>query len=63
MDKYLVVTGDEYGFDLGNLLDLNFNALDKAEEIYNECLEEYACVAMYKVNETGLELVKMESNF
>lgn len=63
MDKYLVVTGDEYGFDLGNLLDLNFNALDKAEEIYNECLEEYACAAMYKVNETGLELVKMESNF
>jgi hypothetical protein len=30
MSKYLVVTGDEYGLDLGNLIDLSFNELDKA---------------------------------
>jgi hypothetical protein len=63
MSKYLVVAGDEYGFDLGNMTDLSFNELDKAEEIYNECLEEFSCVAMYKVNNDGLEIVKMESNF
>ena len=63
MSKYLVVTGDEYGLDLGNLIDLSFNELDKAEEIYNNCLEEYNCAAMYKVNNDGLEIVKMESNF
>ena len=63
MSKYLVITGDEYGFDLGNLIDLSFNELDKAEEIYNDCLEEYSCAAMYKVNNNGLEMVKMESNF
>ncbi len=63
MSKYLVLTGDEYGFDLGNLLDLSFNDLNKSEEIFNDCLEQYGCAAMYKVNNDGLELVKMESNF
>ena len=63
MEKYLVVTGDEYGFDLGNLLDLSFRPLEAAEIIYNDCLEEYGCAALYKVTDTGLVLVKMESNF
>lgn len=63
MSKYLVITGNEYGFDLGNMVDLKFHEKEKAEDIYNEFIEEYDCAAMYKVNENGLELIKMDSFF
>ncbi len=60
---YLVITGNEYGFDLGNMVDLKFINEEKAEEVYQEYLDDYGCAAMYKVNLDGLESIKMESNF
>ena len=63
MDKYLVITGNEYGFDLSDVIDLNFVDLEKAEETYTNYIEEYGCAAIYKVLDNKLELVKIEQNF
>lgn len=60
---YLVITGNEYGYDLNNMTDLTFLPKDKAEEAYDKYLEESGCAAMYEVLPTGLKLVKQEAEF
>ena len=45
------------------MVDLKFINEEKAEEVYQEYLDDYGCAAMYKVNLDGLESIKMESNF
>jgi len=63
MEKYLVITGNKYGFDISELTNLNFVDFDRAEEIYATYIEEYSCAAIYKVLDDKLELVKIEQNF
>ncbi len=60
MEKYLVITGNEFGYDL---LDLDFVDIETAEQRFAEYMEEYECAVMYKVSEHGLEVVKSESDF
>lgn len=60
MEKYLVMTGNEFGYDI---LDLDFVGIEAAEQRFAEYMEEYECAVMYKVSEHGLELVKSESEF
>ena len=60
---YLVVTGNEYGYDLGNMTDLNFVDEERAEELYKQYLEEYSCAAIFRVLPDKLELVKQEAEF
>lgn len=58
MDKYLVLIGNEYGFDMLDMSDLTFvdkvTAYDKHE--YN--IEEYGFSAIFKVSDNGLELIE-----
>jgi hypothetical protein len=61
--KYLVLTGNEYGYDVGNMIDLIFRPEEEAEELYQQYLKDYACASMYRVLEDRLELVKEESEF
>ena len=64
MEKYLVLTGNEYGFDLLNMVDLNFIEDElEANETYDSYLEEYGCAAMFLVKQSGLKVIKSEHNF
>ena len=57
--KYLVFTGNEFGIDI-ELEDGDkfINDKNDAENKYNYFLEEYGCVFMYSVDETGLKHIK-----
>ena len=60
-DKYLVFTGNEFGMGMDNYH--GFLSLEKAEEMYQEYLEEYECAAMYILKDDGIELVKNDYTF
>jgi hypothetical protein len=64
---YLVLSGNEFGidlmaFDYGQTI-LFIPELEDAEGKYKKYLEEYGCVAMYKMLSNKMELIKQESNF
>lgn len=59
--KYLVLTGNEYGFDLGDMIDLSFKNFKEANELYDQFVAEYDCAAMFRVDEDGL--VHMKSRY
>ena len=62
-EKFLVLTGNEFGLDLGNMTDLKFRNADDAEDLYKSYLEEYDCAGMWKVELDQLILVKSEDLF
>jgi len=63
MEKYLILIGNEYGYDILNMVDLNFLDKESVESTYSDYLEEYGSAAMFLVTETKLELIKEENNF
>jgi hypothetical protein len=63
MEKYLILIGDEYGYDILNMVDLNFLDKEAAESTYRVYLKEYGSASMFLVTETKLELIKEENNF
>ena len=62
-DVFLVLTGNEFGLDLGNATDLKFRKTKEAEELYESYLEEYGCAGMWKIGDDGLVFIKSEANF
>lgn len=63
--KFLVLTGDEYGV---NLLDaatpMNFiTDKDEADKEFDKLLDAYGCAAMFEVLPNELKLVKTDNNF
>ena len=59
-NKYLVLTGNEFGLDMS---DTKFLNTSEAEDKYNEYIEEYGCASMYQVLGNKLELIKQENDF
>lgn len=64
---YLVITGNEYGYDL-TAFDFGTTILfisDKADadEKFKKYLEEYGCAAMYKVHPNKFEQIREENIF
>ena len=62
-NKFLVVTGNEYGVDLLNQVDLNLLGEEKAYEQYDSYLEEFGCAAMLEIQVDKLVIVKSEATF
>jgi hypothetical protein len=62
-DKFLVITGNEFGYDLGNMVETNFLNIDDAEMQYDKLLEEYGCASMWLVTPTHLKPIKEEAEF
>ncbi len=62
-DKFLVITGNDFGYDLGNMIETNFLNKADAEMQYDSLLEEYGCASMWLVTPTCLEPVKEEAEF
>lgn len=60
---YLVLIGDEYGFNILNQGTLKFLTLEEAEETYLYNINEYGISAMFKLdlNEMELILIKEEN--
>lgn len=56
MDKYLVVSGNEFGVDIDNI-DFIFS-YELAEEKFKDIMQEFGCAQIYKVGELGLEYIK-----
>lgn len=58
MDKYLVLIGNEYGFDVMNMSNLNYVDKDTAYKNHETNIEEYGFSAIFVVGDDKLELVE-----
>jgi hypothetical protein len=64
-NRYLVLTGNEYGYNITDTLDLAFVNKKDAEDRYNMYLREYDCAVMYELDlqHNRLNLIKQDARF
>lgn len=48
-NRYLVLTGNEYGVNILDNINLEFKNLQESEELYDEYIEEYNCAVMFEL--------------
>ena len=59
---YLVLTGNEYGFDLNDNIHLNLLEEEDANIKFQEYLIEYGAAGMWKIENNKLNCIKTEIN-